>query len=215
MHDEPHQSQPVRTAGVTLKDADLAIVMLHGRGASPDSMLDLAGRLDLDGCAVLVPQAFENRWYPNGFMKAFEANEPDLSSALRVVSGLVERCEDAGISRDRIIVAGFSQGACLASEWVARNPARYAGVVALSGGMIGPDGGILKHEGTLDGTPVVIGCSDVDPWIPLQRVHETRDEFERMGAEVELLIFEGAEHTIRDQEVVHFNQLIETNRSDR
>lgn len=209
MSTDPHANQPVVTAGASIDGAKLVTILFHGRGASPASMITLAERLDLDGVAVLAPAAAGGRWYPQGFMEPTERNEPDLGSALNVASTLVERCIRAGIGRERLVLGGFSQGACLAAEWVARNPARYGAVVVLSGGLIGPAAELPVRKGTFDGTPVFIGCSDDDPWIPLERVRQTESVLRGMGADVETAIFANAEHTIRDDEVKAFDSILQ------
>lgn len=208
-----HHGQPVFTAGDELSEARSAIILLHGRDARPESMLELAEKLDVEDCAVLAPRAKLRRWYPKGFMKAIAHNEPDLSSALHVVTTLVRACNGVGIPTERIVIGGFSQGACLATEWVIRHPARYGGVVALSGGLIGPPGELTRADGSLEGTPVFIGCSEEDPWIPMSRVHETSARFEMLGGRVDLLTFPGDDHSIRADEIDRFNQIIEQARN--
>jgi predicted esterase len=154
----PHQDQPVHSAGAALDEASVAVVMLHGRGARADGMLQLAGEIDSEGVAYLALRAERGTWYPNRFIAPIEDNEPHLSAALGVVGDTVQRAVDAGI--DHVVLLGFSQGACLASEFVTRNPREYGGLVAFSGGLIGPLGADLTHEGDIEGTPVFFGCSD-------------------------------------------------------
>lgn len=198
---EPHADQPVHTAGTPLEDARVAVVMIHGRGARADGFLQFADEIDVDGVAYLAPQAERGTWYPNRFIDSMESNEPHLSAALGVVEDTVQRAVDAGIDHDHVVLMGFSQGACLSSEYVARNPRQYGGLVAFSGGLIGPLGMEFDHEGDLEGTPVFFGCSDADPHIPEERVTESADVFERLNATVETRLYEGMGHTIIDDEV--------------
>lgn len=198
---EPHADQPVHTAGAPLEEAEVAVVMIHGRGARADGFLQLADEIDVDGVAYLAPQAERGTWYPNRFIDAIETNEPHLTAALGVVEDTVGRALDAGIDHDHVVLMGFSQGACLSSEYVARNPRQYGGLVAFSGGLIGPLGMEFDHEGDLEGTPAFFGCSDSDPHIPEERVTESADVFERLNATVETRLYEGMGHTIIDDEV--------------
>lgn len=208
MTDDPHAGQPVRTAGVDPEDARAGVVLCHGRGARARSMLDVARQVDVDGVASLAPQAARGTWYPNSFMADTGSNEPHLSSALATVGRTVGRLTDAGVPRERVAVGGFSQGACLATEYAARNPTRYGGVVALSGGLIGPDGTDFDYEGSLAGTPAFLGCSDVDPHIPVERVEETAAALTDLGADVTTEIYEGMGHTVVPDELAHVRELV-------
>jgi phospholipase/carboxylesterase len=168
-------------------------------------MLDFTSTLDrlgvAESVAYLAPQAARNTWYPRSFMDPIESNEPWLSSALATVEYVCERVAEAGIDPERTVLLGFSQGACLASEFAVRNARRYGGVVAFSGGLIGPEGTTFDYEGSLDGTPVFVGCSDRDPHIPLERVHETTAAFESVDADVDERIYEGMGHTVNEDEL--------------
>ena len=197
----PHQDQPLVSAGTSVDDADAALVLVHGRGATAQSIVTTMGRLQRDGLAVLAPQAARNTWYPRSFLAPVEQNEPGRSSGLRAVGDAVETATDAGVPTDRVVVLGFSQGACLGSEFVARNPTRYGGAVALSGGLIGQTVDPEDYTGDLDGTPYFVGCSDVDPHIPVERVDLTADVFERLGADVEKRIYEGMGHGVNEDEL--------------
>ncbi len=208
MTDGPHAGQPVRTGGTDPEDAHAGVVLCHGRGARAGSMLDIGRQVGVDGVAYLAPQAARGTWYPNSFMRPPDSNEPHLSSALATVGRTVERLTDAGIPRERVAVGGFSQGACLATEYAARNPARYGGVIALSGGLVGPDGTDFDYEGSLAGTPAFLGCSDVDPHIPLERVHETADALETLRADVTAEIYEGLGHTVVPDELAHVREIV-------
>jgi len=206
--DHPHHDQPVLDAGTPLADAQLAAILLHGRGASARGMLSLADELDVSGVAYRAPQAARRSWYPQSFMVPIEKNEPDLSAALRLIDDLIEQLCETSLTEEQIVLLGFSQGACLATEYTARNPQRYAGVVGLSGGLIGPEDAIFDYDGTLDGTPVFLGCSDQDPYIPLERVEETAEVFRRLGAKVTKRIYEGMGHTTNEDELDHVRALL-------
>jgi predicted esterase len=200
-HLDPHGNQPVRHLGAPLAEATGAIVLLHGRGGSADDILRLAQPLRGEGLAYLAPQAAGNTWYPNSFLAPRESNEPYLSSALRKVGSVVAELESAGIERDRILITGFSQGACLATEFVASNPARYAGLIAFTGGLIGPPDASLHHEGSLAGTRALFLSGDPDPHVPWQRVQASATELERMGAVITARRYPGRPHTITAEEV--------------
>lgn len=201
--DDPHGDQPLYTAGADLADADAAVLLAHGRGATAQGMLQLADQLHHDGVTFLAPQAARRTWYPNSFLEPVEKNEPGRRSGLGVLADAVADANDAGIPTERILLAGFSQGACLASEFVARNPRRYGGLAALSGGLIGPE--IDREEyvaaGSLEGTPAFLGCSDDDPHIPAERVHETAVVLEAMDADVTKRLYEGLGHGINEDEL--------------
>ena len=204
----PHGSAPVLHAGAPLSEARGAVVLLHGRGGSAEDILSLASPLHVPGVAYLAPQAAGHTWYPGSFLAPREQNEPYLSSALAKVGSVVAEVEAAGISRDRIVVAGFSQGACLTSEFVASNPARYAGVIAFTGGLIGPLDADLHHDGDLAGTPALFLSGDPDPHVPWARVAATAAEYQRMGAVVMSRRYPGRMHTISGEEIDHARRLL-------
>ncbi|WP_132059818.1 alpha/beta hydrolase [Halorussus amylolyticus] len=197
----PHQNQSLATAGADPEDATAGVVMVHGRGASAQSILGMAREFGVDDVAYVAPQAQRGTWYPNSFMAPIPSNEPHLTSALEAVGDAISTLSNAGIPEDRILLLGFSQGACLSSEFVARNARRYGGLAAFSGGLIGPEGTPRDYDGSLDGTPVFLGCSDRDPHIPVERVHETADVFEAMDADVTERIYEGMGHTVNEDEI--------------
>jgi len=197
----PHENQPILAAGRPLAEARAVLIFVHGRGATAESILSLAEYLPHPAMAYLAPQAAGNTWYPYSFLAPMEQNEPYLSSALARLGALLAEVERAGISPERVVLAGFSQGACLASEFVARHAQRYGGLMAFSGGLIGPPGTPREYPGTLDGTPVFLGCSDVDPHIPLARVNETADVLARLGAVVDKRIYPRLGHTINQDEI--------------
>jgi phospholipase/carboxylesterase len=196
----PHQNQPLVTAGTPLEDATAAIVAVHGRGAPAGSIVDIAETVHRPGVAILAPQAANNTWYPQSFLEPVEQNEPGRTSGLRAVGDAVGRAVEANIPPERVLLLGFSQGACLASEYVARNPRRYGGAVAFSGGLIGESIDPGDYEGDLDRTPYFLGCSDRDPHIPVERVRATTAVFERLNADVEERIYEGMGHVVNEDE---------------
>jgi predicted esterase len=198
---DPHANQPLETAGPSLDRAGTAAVLIHGRGADAASILRLAEAIDAPDCAWLAPQAAHNTWYPQRFIAPFADNEPYLSSALNRIDTLVEQIRTAGIPDERIALIGFSQGACLATEYAARNARRWGLIGGLSGGLIGPPGTVFEYPGSLDGTPVLLGCSDVDPHIPVERVHETRNALQALGAAVDERIYPGMGHSVNDEEI--------------
>lgn len=197
----PHADQVPVTAGVPLSGADVALIAVHGRGATAGSILQVVDQLDVDGVAAIAPQAADRTWYPSSFLEPIERNEPWLSGALDALAETLATVEDAGVPAERTVLLGFSQGACLASEFVARNARRYGGLVAFSGGLIGPDRTPRDYDGTLSGTPVFLGCSTRDPHIPEERVHETAEVFEGMGADVDERLYPGIGHTVNQDEL--------------
>jgi len=205
---DPHRGQPVVSRGVELRAARAAMLMVHGRGATADSILTLADLLDAPGFAFLAPQAAGNTWYPNRFLEPLASNEPWLSSALTRLEETLGTIAAAGVPADRTILLGFSQGACLALEFVARHARRYAGAAGLSGGLIGPDNTPRDYPGSLDRTPVFLGCSDIDPHIPAPRVAHTAEVLTRLGAAVTAKIYKGMGHTINDDELDAVRQMM-------
>jgi len=180
--------------------------MIHGRGASAQSILNLSELLEIDGVAVWAPQAEGSVWYPESFMADRSGNQESIDGAFAVISGLIQEMGAAGIPPERIMLLGFSQGACLATDYVYHKPRRYGGVCALSGGLIGPPGTTWGTRDGLDGTPVFIGCSDVDPFIPADRVRETHEVLERCGAESTMKLYPGMSHTVNEDEIAHVNE---------
>ncbi|MHB1225193.1 MAG: alpha/beta hydrolase [Gemmatimonadaceae bacterium] len=199
--DDPHADQPVATAGPPLAAARAAVVMVHGRGATAESILTLAPELRTDDVAYLAPQAGGGAWYPYGFMAPMDRNEPGISSGLKAIGRVIAHAEAAGIPAGRILLLGFSQGACLATEYAARHARRYLGVAALSGGLIGPDGTPRDYPGSLDGTPVFLGCSDVDGHIPAARVRDSAEVLRLLGGDVTMRLYPGMGHTVNADEI--------------
>src|SRR5687768_5526997 len=166
----PHEGQAVKQAGLPLQNARAAMIMVHGRGATAESILTLVPALGVEGFAFLAPQASSNTWYPNSFLAPIPSNEPGITSGLRAIGDVMAMVNAAGITTERTIILGFSQGACLSLEYTARNATRYGGIACLSGGLIGPDETPRDYSGSYDGTPAFLGCSDVDGHIPAARV---------------------------------------------
>jgi predicted esterase len=205
---QPHQRATVYQGGGSPGESTGALVLLHGRGGSAQDALSLGEALELTGVSLFAPQAEGHTWYPNSFLAPIANNEPWLSSSLNTVAEVVDRCVALGFARARIAIAGFSQGACLACEFVARNPARYAGLAAFTGGLIGPPGIDLHHAGMLDGTPILLSSGDPDPHVPWTRVEETAKQFTAMGGAVILKRYPNRPHTIVSEEVSEARALL-------
>jgi predicted esterase len=207
---DPHAGQPVLRAGPPAKNARLVAILLHGRGASAEDILGLTEQFQAMDVAYVAPQAAGSTWYPFSFLAPIQQNEPWLGSALRVVAGLVDDLGKQGILSERLVVMGFSQGACLTLEFAARHARRYAAVVAFTGGLIGPPGTARNYAGDFEGTPIFIGSSDIDPHVPLERVRESTMVLRRMGAKVDERIYRGMGHTINADEIEAVDALLAT-----
>lgn len=204
----PHDGAGILLGGAPIAEAKGALILIHGRGATADGMLDLATYAEADHLAWVAPQAVGNTWYPYPFMTPIADNQPWLDSALAVVGGVSAALVEEGIPVGRQFLCGFSQGACLSLEYAVRSDARWAGVIGLSGGLIGPPGTPRDYPAGIAGTPVFLGCSDVDAHIPVTRVHETRDVYTRLGAVVDERIYPGMPHTVSDAELDVVRQLL-------
>ncbi len=187
--------------GTPLGTGKGVVIMVHGRGAGPANILDLVPRLDRPDFTYLAPTAAGRTWYPHSFMAETAQNEPWLSSALRALDRVVSDVVARSIPTERIVLLGFSQGACLMSEYAAGHAARYGGVIAFSGGLVGPPGTTWDDGGSFDGTPVFLGCSEPDAHVPRARVEESAAVFTRMGASVDMRIYPGMGHTVHDDEI--------------
>jgi phospholipase/carboxylesterase len=206
----PHTSDEVLQRGEPLRTAKSALVLLHGRGGSAEDIISLGAAFALSQVALLAPQAADHTWYPNSFLAPIPSNEPWLSSAVQLVTSIVEGCIRAGVPPERVALLGFSQGACLACEVVARHPRRYGALIAFTGGLIGPLGMNLQHDGSLSGTPILLSSGDPDPHVPWSRVEETAQQFGLMGGEVQLQRYPGRPHTVLREELEAAGNLIST-----
>jgi predicted esterase len=204
----PHKGQQILASGAPLDEADSAMIMIHGRGATAHSILELANEFDVSNVTFIAPQAFQNTWYPYRFIAPIEDNEPGISSGLNLIDTLINELKERGFTEDKIFLLGFSQGACLALEYAARNPKNYGGVIALSGALIGPKGLSRMYEGTFPQTDVFIGCADFDFHIPIENVNESAEIFNDMGAKVEKRIYEGLGHSVNKDEIDFVNSLL-------
>ena len=202
-----HRKQIV-TAGTPADQAKKAMIMLHGRGASAVSILTLKDHLQLDGYAIVAPQATEHSWYPYSFMAPVTNNQPALDSALEVIGSLVEDIKQQGIAQEDIYFLGFSQGACLTLEYVSRNAGRYGGVIAFTGGLIGEKLISENYQGDFDQTPILITTGDPDPHVPVSRVNETVSLLKKLSAKVTLKIYKGRQHTVTTEELTLANSIL-------
>ena len=198
---DPHGQAQLYAAGAPLEEASSAIIAIHGRGADAADIINLTGEVAPPGVVILAPNAVGQTWYPFRFIEPIERNEPYLTSALALIDRIFARLAESGIPPDRVALLGFSQGACLALEYAARNAQRYGAVVAYSGGLIGPPGTSFDYPGSMDGTPVFIGCSDVDAHIPVGRVEESAEVMTGLGADVDIRIYPGMGHTVNQDEI--------------
>jgi phospholipase/carboxylesterase len=207
----PHQKSRTVKAGVKPEQADGVIVMIHGRGATAESIIPLANEFDAENFHFVAHQASGNTWYPYSFMAPSKQNEPGISSGLQAIFNIVSDLESKGLPKEKIIILGFSQGACLATEFVARHPAKYGGLIAFSGGMIGNGDSVNPdiYNGSLDGTPYFVGCSDNDAHIPVERVEESVKVMEKLGASVNKKIYPAMGHTIIRDEIEEAQKIID------
>jgi phospholipase/carboxylesterase len=201
-------SKQISIGGIPAANAKAALIMIHGRGASADDIMRLASRLNVKDMALYAPQATNNSWYPYSFMAPVQENEPALSSALDVIDQVVEHAIADGISTDKIYLLGFSQGACLTLEYIARNAKRFGGAVAFTGGLIGEELELKNYAGDFAGTPVLITTGDPDAHVPLSRVKESVDVLKGLNANVTLKVYKGRPHTISFEELGLANEYI-------
>jgi len=196
-----HQGQPITTIEPKNGYTSSIVILLHGRGASAEAMIPIADALSVEGVRFMIPQAGLNRWYPESAFGPLEANEPDLSSAFTRIDSIVESAHKNGFLNEQIFFGGFSQGACLASEYVARNAQKYGGLFVFSGALIGPRGMTRDYDGSFHNMPVFIGGSDVDPWVSHDLMADTAAVFQNMGAEVDFRTYRDMSHTINADEI--------------
>jgi predicted esterase len=208
--DNPLLALPLVEEGPSLARGRAATVLLHGRGRNAAEMIDLARRLELPRMSFVAVPAAEGTWYPDSFLAPSARNEPHLSWAIERIASVVADIEARGVPRNRIALLGFSQGACLACEYVFRSAGRWGALVALTGGLIGPPGTAWSTSRRLAGTPILLATSDVDEWVPLGRVEGTADVFRSMGAAVDLRIHPGRAHAVSEEEVLDARRLLAT-----
>lgn len=208
MSNDPHADQPVLRHGPHARQARLAMILVHGRGGSPEDLLALAAELRLDDILYVAPQAAGHTWYPFSFLSPMDRNEPGLTSGLNKIASLIDSLRHEGMHPERVGLLGFSQGACLSLEFAARHARRYAAVIGLSGGVIGPPGTPRDYTGSLDGTRVFLGCSDVDSHIPVERVHESAEVFRRLHGDVDARIYPGMGHLVNEDELDAIREIL-------
>ncbi len=208
MVEDPHRNQPVLESGQPLDSAKAAVVLVHGRGASARDILSLAEELDHPEFAYLAPEATGHAWYPHSFLAPIGRNQPWLNSALSLLGEVVKRAVAVGIPQHKVAILGFSQGACLATEFVARNAARYGALIAFTGGLIGPPGTGFKYPGDLSGTPCFFGAGDPDPHVPWERVKQSASVLSTLGGVVTLRRYPGLPHTINQDEIEQAKKLL-------
>ena len=207
-----HTKQMI-TAGVSLDKAGKALIMIHGRGANAEDILSLAEHLEVNDFALVALQATNNTWYPYSFVAPVAQNEPWLSSALSVIKEVVADINAQGIADENIYFLGFSQGACLSLEYVARHATRYGGVIAFSGGLIGDKIYPENYTGNFDGTPLFIGSSNPDFHIPVPRVYASANILKDMGADVTEKLYDNMGHTINGEELNYANAILNKHQS--
>ena len=190
------------------KDANTAGILIHGRGATAQSILGLKEQIENKDIYYIAPQAETREWYPNSFLNPINDNQPELDQALETVEECIEQLQEEGFEIEDIFLLGFSQGACLVTEYAARNPKKFKAIIGLSGGLIGPEGTKFEYSGDLENTPVFLGCSENDPHIPKSRVDETEEALGGLNAEVEKRIYEGTFHGIVEDEINWINRNI-------
>ncbi|MEE6210949.1 alpha/beta hydrolase [Salarchaeum sp. III] len=206
---EPHADQPIVVSGAPRGAADAGVVLLHGRGATAQGVTNLADPLYRHGVTFFAPEAERSRWYPYAFDQPRERNEPHVSGALDRVDATLDRARESGVSPERVLLFGFSQGACLACEYAVRNPRRFGGVVALAGGLLGPRVNPDDYSGSLDDTPVFLGVGADDDRVPVSRVRDTAEVFESLDADVTTRVYDGVGHEVTDDEFERANALLD------
>ena len=209
MSSDPHAGGTALHAGAPLAEAKGVVILLHGRGATAEDILSVSDAMETESLAYLAPQAAGYEWYPHSFLAERESNEPYVTSALRKVESVVKIALAAGFSRDQVVIGGFSQGACLSTEFVATHPARYAGLIAWTGGLIGPLGSDVSHTGELAGTPALLLSGDPDPHVPWSRIEESGRVLTSMGAEVFTKRYPGKPHSVSADEIVLARALVQ------
>ena len=222
--ENPHQGQPIIEAGTALHEANVGVILVPGRGATGQSMLRFAEALNQPKAAFRALQASGYSWYPNSFLAPIKLNQPGIRSGIQAISDTFGEIEGSGMPASQIVILGFSQGACLSLEYAARTPRRLGGVVAWSGGLIGTDqientppplDKLFNYPGNLEGTPVFLGCSDIDAHVPIERVQQTASVMENLDATVECRIYPGMGHTVNLDEIRYARTLLERLANER
>jgi len=202
-----HQKNSI-AAGEELHAESKVLILLHGRGGSAEDMLSFSSRLEVNNFALIAPQATNNTWYPYSFLAPPAQNEPWLSSALGLLKELVDDVTGKGVTTERVYFCGFSQGACLALEFIARNADHYGGVAAFTGGLIGDKIYTENYKGDFNGTPVFMGTSNPDPHVPIERFYASANILREMNAAVTEKVYNNMGHTINEDEIDNANRLI-------
>ena len=207
---DPHADQPVVTAGAPSMAAEVAVVLVHGRGATADGVVNLAESFYRHGVAFFAPQASRSRWFPYDARGELERNEPHLSSAVRAVERALAEVEASGIPAEKTVLFGFSQGTAVVTELLCRRPRRLGGVVVLSGGFVGPDDRAFPDSvGSLAGTPVFVGSGDADEYVPVDRIVATADLFRALDGDVTERVYPELEHGISEAEFDVIRELLD------
>jgi phospholipase/carboxylesterase len=205
----PGHKKNIRVAGVDIAKAESVLLMLHGRGGTADDIISFTYHLKITAATyIIAPQATNNSWYPNSFLAPVAKNQPWLNSALDMLGGIIADIEAKGFNSKQVYIMGFSQGACLSLEFAARNPKKYGGVIAFTGGLIGEVLNIENYSGGFEKTKIFIGNSDQDPHVPLERSEESKSIMENLGADVTLKVYPGMGHTINQDEIEWVNKNI-------
>jgi phospholipase/carboxylesterase len=207
-------AKKILSTGRELSKENKVLIMLHGRGGSAEDILSLSSYLAVNDFALLAPQATNSTWYPYSFLSPPPQNEPWLSSALDILKELVNDLTAKEVATKNIYFLGFSQGACLALEFVARNANNYGGVVAFTGGLIGDKIYNENYKGNFQSTPIFIGTSDPDPHVPVQRVYATSNILRNMNAAVTEKVYTNMGHTINQDEIDNANRIVFGNKSE-
>lgn len=198
----------ITATGKELSEANKILIMIHGRGGNAQDILSLASHLNVKNFALLAPQATNNTWYPYSFLAPPEQNEPGFSSALEIIKSVVSDVKAEGFSSDKIYFLGFSQGACLTLEYVARNAEKFGGIAAFTGGLIGDRIYSENYKGDFQGAPIFIGTGNPDAHVPVERVEDSADTLKGMNALVTVKVYNNRPHTISQDEVQRVNKLI-------